>query len=117
MTVLHVFDECREGNHDDCPKWMNFSAEHIAQDVCSCECHMEIVVVGVSYETMQRVESVAATLIGLDEASASSAAEEAGMTIRVEQRDGKRLGLRRDFRTNRINLTVERERVVATRVG
>ena len=46
MAALYVFDECKEGNHDGCPGWMNFSAEHIAQDVCSCDCHVEIVVMG-----------------------------------------------------------------------
>ena len=68
-------------------------------------------------DTWQRSESVAARLIGLDEAGAKSVVEEAGMLVRVERRDGRRLTLRMDLRPNRINLSVEKGTVVATRVG
>jgi hypothetical protein len=68
-------------------------------------------------DALHRTESVGATLMGLDDASANSVATEAGMTTRVEQRNGKRLSLRADLRPTRINLTVESGTVVATRVG
>jgi hypothetical protein len=64
-----------------------------------------------------RTREVAATLIGLDEATANTAAEEAGMMTRVMSRDGRRLSRRADRRFNRINLSIEKGTVVATSVG
>jgi len=64
-----------------------------------------------------RTREVAATLIGLDETTANATAERAGMTTRVASRDGRRLALRSDRRSNRIDLFIENGKVVATRVG
>jgi hypothetical protein len=68
-------------------------------------------------EAFQHTEAIAATLIGLDEVTATTVAEREGRITRVERRDGERLSLRADFRINRIDLTVENGVVVATRVG
>jgi hypothetical protein len=68
-------------------------------------------------DMIKRAESVASTLIGLDEAQAKAVAANAGMTTRVERRDGERFALRMDFRPQRIDLTVESGTVAATRVG
>jgi hypothetical protein len=68
-------------------------------------------------DALRETESLAATLVGLDEASAVRSIAEAGRSTRVVQRDGERFSLRADFRSGRINLTIESGVVVATRVG
>jgi hypothetical protein len=68
-------------------------------------------------EERARTEAVAATLIGLDEASATAAAEAAGCTVRVARRDGTPFVLTMDYRPSRINLTIDAGHVTATDVG
>jgi hypothetical protein len=68
-------------------------------------------------ERLKLAESLAPTLVGLDEASANSAVAQAGLTVRVERRDGRRMSLRDNLRVDRIDLTIERGVVTAARVG
>ena len=65
----------------------------------------------------QLAERMARGLIGMDEADAVSAVEEAGLAVRIAQRDGTRLMLTADLRPNRINLAIQNGRVSAAEMG
>jgi hypothetical protein len=68
-------------------------------------------------EDRVRTEAVAATLVGLDEAGATAAAEAAGCAVRVGWRDGTPFVLTMDYQPSRINLTIDAGRVTGTDVG
>jgi hypothetical protein len=67
-------------------------------------------------EAAQPAEQVATRLIGMDEADAVSTIEEAGLAVRIAQRDGARSALRSDKRPSRINLTIKSGKVSAAEV-
>jgi hypothetical protein len=64
-----------------------------------------------------RAEAVARDVVGRSEEEAVLAIEQAGLVARTVMRDGEAFVVTDDWRTDRINLTVEREVVVQADVG
>ncbi|MFN8125728.1 MAG: hypothetical protein U0R64_04380 [Candidatus Nanopelagicales bacterium] len=64
-----------------------------------------------------RAEAVAKKLIDMTEAEATAAAADAGMTVRVVERDGQQFPVTMDYSPTRINLTITGDRVTGATVG
>lgn len=56
-------------------------------------------------------------LVGMAEADATQAAESKGWVVRVGSRDGEDFALTKDYRTDRVTLTVKSDKVTAVVVG
>lgn len=59
----------------------------------------------------------AQALVGLSESSAQAAAAERGWSFRVGERDGQQLPLTKDYRADRVTVTVADDKVTAVAVG
>jgi hypothetical protein len=63
------------------------------------------------------IEQFAESLIGLTDGQAEEATEEAGFTYRVVSIDGEPLAVTLDYRTDRVNVSLEDDVVVEATVG
>jgi hypothetical protein len=68
-------------------------------------------------EQLERTEAFAATVIGMTEAEAITAIEDAGFIARVVARDGEYFAVTEDYSVSRINLVVVDDRVTEATVG
>ena len=68
-------------------------------------------------EVRKNAETVAASLVGRDEAVARCITENGGCVFRVAQRDGMNEILTADLQRSRINVTITNGAVTATEVG
>jgi hypothetical protein len=68
-------------------------------------------------EQRERTEAFAATVIGMTEAEAITAIEDAGFIARVVARDGEYFAVTEDYSVSRINLVVVDDRVTEATVG
>ena len=66
---------------------------------------------------MSVAQDVADTVLGMSEAEATKTAEAKGLTVRVGSRDGEDFALTRDYRTDRVTLTVVAGIVTAVTPG
>jgi len=66
---------------------------------------------------LERTEHIAETLVGQTESDARTAAEVAGIAVRIEGRNGESFPLTADLDMRRVNLTIEGETVAAATVG
>jgi hypothetical protein len=62
---------------------------------------------------LERTQTIGRRLVGLNLHDANDLATQSGCQVRVVKRDGKRLPVTSDFRTNRINIETEGDIVVA----
>ena len=66
---------------------------------------------------MSVAQEVADSVVGMSEAEATKTAEAKGLTVRVGSRDGEDFPLTKDYRLDRVTLTVQADKVTAVTVG
>ena len=66
---------------------------------------------------VERTKAFADSLIGMNIGEAETLAASKGFITRVVERDGESFWITMDYRTNRVNLTVEKDMVTKVHVG